>query len=50
MTRAFSAATSMAMAAFNSASEKKVRFLSLAMIQRVATSTATSTLALSRGL
>ena len=40
-----------AMAAFNSASEKKVRFLSLAtMIQRVATSTATSTLALSRGL
>ena len=50
VTRAFSAVSSSAMAAFNSASEKKRRFLSLAMIQRVATSTATSTLALSRGL
>ena len=38
------------MAAFSSASEKNVRFRSLAMIQRVATCTATSTLALSRGL
>jgi hypothetical protein len=38
------------MAAFSSASEKNCRFLSLAMIQRVATCTPTSTLALSRGL
>ncbi|MCP1999878.1 hypothetical protein [Nitrobacter winogradskyi] len=36
-------------AAFDSGCEKNWRFLSLAMIQRVATCTATSTLALSRG-
>jgi len=40
----------MAIAAFSSESEKNCRFLSLAMIQRVATCTPTSTLALSRGL
>src|SRR4051794_27865085 len=39
VTRALSAAASMAMAAFSSESEKNCRFLSLAMIQRVTTCT-----------
>jgi hypothetical protein len=42
-------ATSSASAWFSSASEKKRRFCSRAKIQRSTTSTATSTLALSRG-
>jgi hypothetical protein len=48
--RALSAASSSAIAAFNSASEKKRRWRRRARIQRSTISTATSTLALSRGL
>jgi hypothetical protein len=49
VTRALSCATSSRMAVLISGSEKKRRLRSLAMIQRVVTCTATSTLTLSRG-
>ena len=48
-TRSLSVTRHSRIAAFSSGSEKNRRFLSLAMTQRVATCTATSTLALSRG-
>jgi hypothetical protein len=50
VTRSLSVVTQSRIASFNSVIEKNRRLRSLAMIQRVASSTATSTLALSRGL
>ena len=47
--RSFNIVTQSAMAAFNSTNVKNVRFRSLATIHLVASSTAASTLALSRG-
>ena len=49
-TRSLSCATSSATAAFSAVSEKKRRLRSLATMKRVATWTAASTFALSRGL